>query len=369
MLEPQPEPPAQRGLTELLDDLDEPEPPQAWALETESDAAPAAVIRSRPETDSSRFPRVDSSEPEAPTKFDKPLPPALTPPSNPVFEPDFSPPPEPRQPPAVEPRSRPELAAAADDPESAAAAAEAASDPLAGLRVRTRRPRTLLWVALISFTLAALGAVFYMQSDAFHPERDTTRAMIAEDEKERALAEHRRRQPEQGQLIVEASEPEAAVWLKLGRTPLRSLAVRSGQVHYVRYELEGHQPVDHVIARAHWVGAGGEQEARHEAQLSRGEKTLPSFPPEPAVRPAPGPPGEGPMVMTSSPAGAEVWLLIGITPDVKLTGVRAGRRYELKVLKEGYRPAFASIKESDWAMGEREVRARVKLSPLVSRRR
>ena len=75
------------------------------------------------------------------------------------------------------------------------------------------------------------------------------------------------------------------------------------------------------------------------------------------------------MVLTSKPAGAEVWLLIGFTPDVKFTGARVGRNYEIKALKDGYRPSFAAVTASDWMMDEREVTVNVKLSPLVADKR
>lgn len=385
--EPAPEPAAPagaRGLTELLAGLDESEPEprersdpgQAWPLETESDAGPPEMTeaaRTRPKTDSSTYPRVDSEPPEPAPEPGPPLDPDLVRPSSPVFEPGFAPPPPPEEPETEPEPPAPGLVGAADDPAAAAAAADAAleaADPLAALRAETgRKPRTLLWVGIISFVAAGLGAVMYTQSDAFHPERDKTRAMVAEDEKERALAEHRRAQPVEGSFVVNASEPEAAVWLKLGRTPLESVAVSSSQVHYVRYELEGYKSVDEVIARAHWVGEGGDQTAQQGVQLARGTRRLPSFPPEPAVRPAPGPAGKGPMVLSSKPPGAEVWLLIGFTPDVRFTGAQVGRRYQLKVLKDGRRPAFASIDERDWMLGEREVQVKVQLSPLTARGR
>jgi hypothetical protein len=421
MLGPEPEEPSsapggpkqERGLTALLDDLDDggapgkrartgsterrttplqppPKKPeaaaQAWPLETQSDAEPPAMDPrpTRPKTDSSLYPRVES-EPLEPVKqtFDEPLDPDIPRPRSPVFEPGFTPvsdkpepPPElssllePTPPP--EPLTREPAPAVHDDPESAAAAADAlaGSDPLAELRAaQTRKPRTLLWVGIISFVAAGLGAVIYTQADAFHPERDQTRAMVAADEKERALAEHRRKQPVEGTLLIDASEAEVAVWLKLGRTPLESVAVKSSQVHEVRYELEGYKTLDEVVARPHWIGEGGQQRARQSVQLQPGPAGAPAFPPQSAVRPAPGPEGKGPMILGSEPAGAEVWLLIGFTPNVKFSGARVGRSYEIKLLKEGFRPSFASVTADDWMLGEREVKIDVKLSALVAGKR
>ena len=423
-----------RGLTALLDDLDDaalvPEPagklvkpkrsssterettpmrsPTAqgvapapsWPLETQSDASPPAMpdasppsmpdaTPKRPKTDSSTYPRVDNAaEPEP--AFDEPLDPDLPRPTSPVFEPGFTPPPEPTSKAplrldseVVEPGPDPKPApdpdpvvgpqATADDPESAAAAADAAlvrNDPLAQLRAaQSKKPRTMLWVGIISFAAAGLGAVVYTQADAFHPERDKTRSMVAEDEKERALAEHQRKQPVEGTLLIESSEPEVAVWLKLGRTPVQSLDVASNQVHEVRYELAGFKTIDDVISRQHWVTQGDAQSAKHAVTLQPGSESAPSYPPQSAVRPAPGPDGKGPMVLGSTPPGAEVWLLIGFTPGVKFTGAQVGRRYEIKLLKDGFRPSFAAVTERDWMLGDREVRVDVKLSALVADKR
>lgn len=366
--------------------------PPGWSSDT-ADASGVPVLSEtpvpkRPKTDSSTYPRVDNTSNDDAVTFEQPLDPDIPRPVSPVFEPAFTPPPvtveEPLPEPLPELESEPvQLAnqlepepepAVADDPEAAAAAVDAAvikSDPLAELRAveARRKPRTLMWVGIISFVAAGLGAVIYTQADAFHPERDKTRAMVAADEKDRAIAEHRRKQPVEGTLLIDASEAEAAVWLKLGRTPLESLMVSSSMVHEVRFELEGYKTQDAVVARPQWAGEGGEQRAELEIQLAPGSDAPPAYPPQSAVRPAPGPKGKGAMQLGSRPSGAEVWLLIGFTPEVKFTGVQVGRSYEIKVLKDGYRPSFAAITPDDWMRGDREVDVDVKLSAVVADKR
>jgi hypothetical protein len=269
---------------------------------------------------------------------------------------------------ADSPRLR--ASAAHADPDAAAAAALAAlTEPeiTAAVPAPRRESRTLLWVGLISFAVAGLAAVLYTQTDAFHPERGETRARLSAQDKERALARHRAEQPVAGTLTIEANEQEAAVWLLLGRTPLESFQVSSGQVHAIRYELEDHQSVDATIARPAWRGEGDGLRAEHEARLVPGRREAPAFPPEEAVRPPPGPKGKGPLSLSSDPPGARVWLLIGFTPRVVLGGLEAGRSVQVKVLKDGFHPAFASVTAEDWMMAGGEVRAEVTLRASAAR--
>jgi hypothetical protein len=53
----------------------------------------------------------------------------------------------------------------------------------------------------------------------------------------------------------------------------------------------------------------------------------------------------------SEPAGAQVWLLVGFTPGVKVDGY-AEVDYEFKVRKDGYLPGYITIAAKDWSASE-----------------
>lgn len=371
---------SQRGLTSLLDDLDEApaEPgaasedaidPSLYEPITEEPSGPATVAA---RAASPRPPSPAASVPETipPEREDDEEPPAAFAEPAPAFaEPSPPRPASPRPRPASPPPPAASPAPGFDDPEAAAAAVDVATaDPLAQLAVERRKPRTLLWVAIISFAAAGLGAVLYTQSDSFHPERSETREAIAESEKERALAQHRAEQPVAGTVSIDASQPEAAVWVLLGRTPLESFEVSSGQVHEVRFELEGYQGVDAVVARPDWSDGADGLRAQKVVRLQPGDAKLPPYPPESAVRPAPGPEGRGRLVLDSEPAGARVWLLIGFTPDVELRGISAGRSYLFEVRAEGALPAFVEVSSEDWVMQGEKVSKMVTLRPVKKRK-
>ena len=178
-------------------------------------------------------------------------------------------------------------------------------------------------------------------------------------------------QPDPGSLVVTSTPAEASVWLKLGRTNLDTMVLPSSQLHRVRLELEGYQPVDTEVVAASWEGMGATKKAKvsvtlKAAAIDRKTKQpviekLPALPPNLAAQTG-FTPGEGPVHIETSPPGAEVWLLIGYAN----TGVRfptiAGRAYELRVLAEGYRPGFAAITADEWREPTGDPRAPIDLA-------
>lgn len=220
-----------------------------------------------------------------------------------------------------------------------------------------RRGRVFLWIALTVFAASALGAYLYTQTDLFDPGRRAADERAATRADEEALARHAAAQVVPVDLTITSSEPEAAVWLLLGRAPFESMSLSSGMVHELRFEHEGYLPLDLRVTGYEWKGDDKQaRRAEVRAALVAGEPKgpVPAVGPEPASPPPPGPPGRGVLAVTSTPAGAQVWLLIGFTPRATITGLPAGRDVEVKVLKDGFLPGFAAIKGDDWYLSGRE---------------
>jgi serine/threonine protein kinase len=221
---------------------------------------------------------------------------------------------------------------------------------VAALRRTLRLPR-MLWAAVIAFALAALGMVIYTQADLFHPERRAAEERAADRADRDALARHEASQPVPVELSVTSTEADAAVWLLLGRTPLESLPMSAAMVHELRLERDGYHPSDVRVTGYQWKEEGGALRASVTSTLTPGEPRapVPSFPPAGAgAAPPSGPGGRGVVHVESDPAGAHVWLLIGFTPRATIAGLEAGRDYQVKVLKDGFRPGTAAVRAEEW---------------------
>jgi len=219
-----------------------------------------------------------------------------------------------------------------------------------------KRRRVFVWIALTVFALSLLGAFLYTQTDLFDPGRRAAQERDAERADEEALAKHVAAQVQPVDLVVTSKEADAAVWLLLGRTPFESMSLSSGMVHELRFEHEGYLPLDLRVTGYEWKGDDKEaRRAEVKATLVAGEPKDPvrAVGPEPASPPPPGPAGRGVLAVTSTPAGAQVWMLIGFTPRATITGLPAGRDVEVKVLKDGFLPGFAAVKGDDWYLSGR----------------
>jgi hypothetical protein len=220
-----------------------------------------------------------------------------------------------------------------------------------------RKKRVFIWIALTVFAASALGAFLYTQTDLFDPGRRAAEERAAEQADQDALARHAAAQVQPADLTITSTVPDAAVWLLLGRTPFESMSLSSAMVHELRFEHEGYLPLDLRVTGYEWKG--DDKEARRaavSATLQAGEPKgpVPAVGPEPASPPPPGPPGRGVLAVSSTPPGAQVWMLIGFTPRATITGLPAGRDVEVKVLKDGFLPGFTSVKASEWYLSGRD---------------
>src|SRR5262249_10109783 len=120
-------------------------------------------------------------------------------------------------------------------------------------------------LGIVSLLVVIGGAVgFYI---VYQNQQDATAAQRARDEERRRdndEREHEAReaQADRGAISVSTTPPEASVWLKLGRTNLDTMVLTSSQLHRVRLELPGYQPVDTEIVAASWEGSGQTRKAR-----------------------------------------------------------------------------------------------------------
>lgn len=222
-----------------------------------------------------------------------------------------------------------------------------------------------VWALTTLVLFGVLGFVLYTQTDVFHPERKQAKREAREAELE---AERRRLealQPTPGTIVISAQPEGAAVWLLLGRTPVETMPLPASSIHDIRLEHEGYVPLDVRVTGEAWSG----DRAEVTGTLEGGEREVPAHPKAPETMQT-GATGRGPIRITSTPEGAQAWLLVGFTPQMRLQGIRAGDPYELKVVKDGYRPAFVVIEAADWHPGgdldaglEESVSRRVELAP------
>jgi len=238
-----------------------------------------------------------------------------------------------------------------------------------------KKGRGLWWMAAAVLAVGSAFGYVWTQTDVFHPER--ARAKAERRERERLEEEERLRaqQDKPGTIVVSSEVDEAAVWLLLGRTPLDTFKLPASAINDLRFEHEGYKSVDLPVTGPMWTEGNGELSAGLHARLEPGalEVALPAFPKAPDPEPPPGPSGQGIVHVESTPPGAQVWLLVGFTPKVSLTGMVAGKTYEFKVLKDGYHPAYVEFKDSQWYLSgepgvgkvKPELEESVALEPLA----
>jgi hypothetical protein len=213
-------------------------------------------------------------------------------------------------------------------------------------------PRAAAWKWTALATLAGLLALVYFKTDVFRPAARRERAEAEERARKAKEEEAEARRKKPGTVAIESTPDGAAVWMLLGRTPVDSFALSVAAVHQVRVDHDGFRSVDIDVASERWSGTGSTQRAVVAVTLEAARPGAPSAPAAPAAPPSATTDraGAGVLHIESTPPGAEAYLLIGWTPGAEITGLEAGRAYEFKVVKDGHRPAFVVIRESEWVL-------------------
>jgi len=239
------------------------------------------------------------------------------------------------------------------------------ADPLPEIDAPSMRVKSRMGGVLgIIVVLLAIGAG-YMIYKQFTKQEDLDAAAKKQQEADKEEHDRKEREaiedlPDPGSIRVTSNPPQAGVWLKIGRTPVDSIALSSAQMHELRIEgVDGYDPVDTQVVATHWSGDKTKKKASLTVVLKPAAKDktgkpepvkLPVMPPKPPD--ATGfTPGRGPIHVESTPPGAEVWMFIGMTNNVELSGIRAGMPYELRVLADGYLPGYISVTADEWRDG------------------
>ncbi len=266
----------------------------------------------------------------------------------------------------------PPRAARSSAPRPAASADDPASDPAPAPRRRalpvdqpsfedvpTPQLRSRFgWVWILVAGVAIAGGVYlYRQKQA--EQRAAEKAAELRRQQAADLSDKLRDElADPGDIHISTNPAEAAVWMSLGRTPVTSPGLPSTKMHELRVELDGHVPIDTQVLGTHWIGDPKARVATMKVDLRRLDPkkdlaTLPAVPPKPpAADPSSFPPGRGVLKVDSTPQGAQVWMLVGITnPTAKMTGFEAGRAYEFKIVRDGYLPAYVQITAEEWRDG------------------
>ena len=211
-----------------------------------------------------------------------------------------------------------------------------------------------IWLITAIVAVGGLGAVLYSQMGGDDGPAEDTTTVVGPSIKA-------------GDLEIDASEPEAAVWLKIGATPTDSMPLSVERVHQVRIEHEGYEPSDINVVGSMWTGSGNRMRAVLHAGLSPAPRgSTPRAYPEAPKRETSGREGRGVLHIESDPPGTTAYLLVGFTPAT-LRDVRAEASYELKIVKDGFTPGFIVVRPGDWKQGaglKRSISATAELVAL-----
>lgn len=340
-----------------LDDEDVPRPVRPVRRSEPAGSPRSATPAPRPETPAPR-PETPAPRPETPAPRPRTSTPSPARASAPIPTPAPASAPAPGRPSAVSVVAMPPPDGFGSD------------DPTLAIHLRKRRGLgPVLWLLLV---VAGAGAlVWVVRQQMALREQSAANTREAEAKQRELLDQHRAAQPRSGRIVVDSEPAEAAVWMLLGRTPLESDKLSAAMVHELRLELDGYQPQDLRVVGKHWSGEGEALHAEIAARLQPGtlDEPLPAYPPEPPPEDRQGlPQGEGSIHVTSEPPGAQVWLLVGITPGVDIS-VTAGAEYELELLKDGHLPGIVVVRAGDWkSAADQSVSRSVTLQPRPRKR-
>jgi hypothetical protein len=298
---------------------------------TKAKPARAAITPAEPEP-----------EPELPLPAPTPTPTAATPAV--AIKASAAPAPAPKPAPATVQRRRP------------VSAIEPVADDLApSIRLKSRFWPIVWGVIIVGGLGVAVYAYLQQKEGRSAHEKQQAEQRAANEALEKRLREE---QEDPGTIRIRSEPSEGTVWLLIGRTPCESIGLPSSMLHQLRVELDGYTAVDTQVAGSAWTGEEKSRVAHVSVPLAvapPGKDGKPPPPPpfQPPVVPdvvarGPFPPGRGVIEVESTPAGAQVWLLVGATNTMQFSEFPAGKDSEWRVLKDGYLPGYVRIASEEW---------------------
>jgi hypothetical protein len=171
-----------------------------------------------------------------------------------------------------------------------------------------------------------------------------------EKEKQEIESKLNAAQPDSG--AIEVVSPSAGIWMRLGRTPLTTpVKLSASQAHDIVLLREGSAVTEAQVNGTTWKGAKESLKAKLDVTLkaSKAPAVLPLQPTTPVLG-STGVVGSGPVEITSTPEDAEVWLFVGAN-NAKFNELVAGRDYEFRVVRPGYKTQSVVFKADEWRDG------------------
>jgi tRNA A-37 threonylcarbamoyl transferase component Bud32 len=224
---------------------------------------------------------------------------------------------------------------------------------LSNIRLR----RSAFWPIFFLLLLAAGGAAAFYY---LRVKPDAAAAAVAD------AGPTRRPPPEVGGIRVTSQPDGAAVWLRLGRTPLTSIPVDPARSHLVRIEHDGYTVKDVVVEPAAF--AAGQAALSIKLEESNGPAPVeePTALPGAAASasPSPGALPSGRIEITSDPPAADAWLLVAITPG-RAGPLSTASPVDLRLAKSGHLPDFATV-PPDAFDGSGEAQVSRQLAPRAA---
>jgi hypothetical protein len=157
-------------------------------------------------------------------------------------------------------------------------------------------------------------------------------------------------QADSGAISINASQ--AGVWMRLGRTPVTTqIRMPAGQPHDLVLLKDGAAVTEAQVNGTHWTGAKESMSAKLTVKLppSKDVPVLPVQPKTPVLA-STGVVGAGPVTIESDPPDAEVWLFLGAN-NARFNELIAGREYEFRVVRPGYKTQTVKFTADDWRDG------------------
>jgi serine/threonine protein kinase len=237
----------------------------------------------------------------------------------------------------------------------------AALPPLSELRrARARTGSRTLWV--VALATAALAGVVAWKSGVFHSRERAGTGLTAKDPRAAAAHVQESKRNHYADVVIESDLANAAVWMNLGKTPVDSLPLSSAGVYELRLQQDGFKVADVVVTPEQWTGTGEAMRAAVDVALEPApvRYVAPAAPTQaPTAAGVSRKSGKGRLHVASDPPGAQVWLLVGFTPSVRVQNLATEMNHEFKVVLDGRVPAFVEIAATDFLEPTGQTRSEI----------